>query len=139
MTGGLRVTTRVYNQELGSWQGFIVDISMKEDEAQIRVREPRMGGWSVVVEFHVFGAPRFSVKRSQNTSFKGFWRLWTENRGAPKTRESTTTDPTPHSRLSDLSLQASSERHFLEVRVFVCKYKYFLLRDRRDTSSHTHH
>ena len=41
-----------------------------------------------MVECCVFGAPRFS----------GFWDLWTENRGAPKTRNSTTTDPTPHSR-----------------------------------------
>ena len=46
-----------------------------------------------------FGAPRFSVQRSQNTYFKGFWGLWTENRGAPRTRKSTTTDPTPHSEI----------------------------------------
>ena len=34
---------------------------------------------------------------------KGFGDLWTENRGAPKTPNSTTTDPTPHSRPSDYS------------------------------------
>ena len=37
-----------------------------------------------MVDFRVFGAPRFSVQRSQNTYFKGFWGLWTENRGAPQ-------------------------------------------------------
>ena len=40
-------------------------------------------------------APPFSVQRSKNTCSKGFWNLWTENRGAPKTRHPTTTDPTP--------------------------------------------
>ena len=30
--------------------------------------------------------------------FKGFWHLWTENRGAPKTPNSTMTDLTPHLR-----------------------------------------
>ena len=44
----------------------------------------RQGDGSVVVEFGVFGAPRFSVQRSQNTCFKGFGDLRTENRGAPK-------------------------------------------------------
>ena len=33
--------------------------------------------------------------------FKGFGDLWTENRGAPKTPNPTTTDPTPHSRPTD--------------------------------------
>ena len=33
--------------------------------------------------------------------FKGFWDLWTENRGAPKTPNSATTDLTPHVRPSD--------------------------------------
>ena len=33
------------------------------------------GVGSVVVEFGVLGAPRFSVQRSQNTCFKGFWDL----------------------------------------------------------------
>ena len=40
------------------------------------------GVGSVVVDFRVFGAPRFSVQR-------------------PKPRNSTTTDPTPHSRPSE--------------------------------------
>ena len=60
------------------------------------------GVGSVVVEFGVFGAPRFSVQRSQNPLKQVFWDLWTENRGAPKTPNSTTTDPTPHSRPSEL-------------------------------------
>ena len=38
------------------------------------------------VEFGVFGAPRFSVQRSQNTSFKGFWDLWAQIR-APQKRQ----------------------------------------------------
>ena len=54
------------------------------------------GVGSVVVEFAVFGAPWFSVQRSQNTYFKGFWDLWTENGGTPpKKPNPTTTDPTP--------------------------------------------
>ena len=61
----------------------------------------KWGVGSVVVEFGVFGAPRFSVQRSQNACFKGFGDHWTENRGAPKTPNSTTTDPTPHSRPSE--------------------------------------
>ena len=32
-----------------------------------------------------FGAPRFSVQRSQNPLKSVFWGLWTENWGAPKT------------------------------------------------------
>ena len=64
-------------------------------------KKKEWGVGSVVVEFGVFGAPRFSVQRSQNACFKGIWDLWTENRGAPKTPNSTTTDPTPHSRPSD--------------------------------------
>ena len=54
-----------------------------------------------MVDFRFFGSPRFSVLRSENTYFKWFWGLWTEKRGAPKTRKSTTTDPTPPSRPSD--------------------------------------
>ena len=58
------------------------------------------GVGSVVVDFRVFGAPRFSVRAPK--PFKiSIWGLWTENRGAPKTRKSTTTDPTPHFRPSD--------------------------------------
>ena len=59
------------------------------------------GVGSVVVDFRVFGAPRFAVQKPPNTCFKGFWGFWTENRGAPKKRKLTTTDPTPHSRPSD--------------------------------------
>ena len=53
------------------------------------------GVGSVVVDFRVFGAPRFSVQRSKDAYFEGFCGLWTEKGGAPKTRKSTTTDPTP--------------------------------------------
>ena len=66
---------------------------------------------AVVVDFRVFGAPRFSVQTSQNTYFKGFWGLWKENRGAPKTRKSTATDPAPHSRPSEF---------FEVISVFLC-------------------
>ena len=52
---------------------------------------------SVVVGFRVFGAPQFSVQRSQNTCFKRFGVLWAEIRCAPKTRNPTAMDPTPHS------------------------------------------
>ena len=55
-----------------------------------------------MVGFRVFGAPRFSVLTSQHTYFKGLRDLWAENRGAPKMRNPTTTDPTPF-RPSDLS------------------------------------
>ena len=39
---------------------------------------------SVVVEFGVFGAPQFSLRRSQNPLKEVFWDVGTENRGAPK-------------------------------------------------------
>ena len=71
-----------------------------------------MGGW-------IRRAPRFSVQRSPNTYFKGFGGLWTENRGAKKTRKSTTTDPTPHSRPSNCNLAGDTKaefRKFLEAR-----------------------
>ena len=64
--------------------------------AKFRSSEGREWGVrSVVVQFDAFGAPRFSVQRSQMTYFKRFWDLWSENRGAPKTQNSTTTDLTP--------------------------------------------
>ena len=52
-----------------------------------RAEIPENGGldpWWLDVA--LFGAPRFSVQRSQNTYFKGFEELWTENRGAQKKR-----------------------------------------------------
>ena len=48
-----------------------------------------------------WGAPIFSPEVPQIPIFKGFGDLWTENRGAPKTPNSTTTDLTPHLRPSD--------------------------------------
>ena len=47
------------------------------------------------------GRPNFSPEVPKIPIFKGFWDLWTENRGAPKTPNSTTTDLTPHLRPSD--------------------------------------
>ena len=67
-------------------------------------RGPRMGGWirrGWISRF--WGAPIFSPEVPKFLFFKGFWDLWTENRGAPKTWKSTTTDPTPHSGPSDFS------------------------------------
>ena len=67
-----------------------------------RITEGReCGVGSVVVDFRVFGAPRFSVQRPRDPLQSVVWDLWTENRGAPKTRNSTMTDPTPHSRPSE--------------------------------------
>ena len=81
-----------------------------------------------MVEFGVFGAPRFSVQRPQNTYFKGFWDLRTENRGAPKTPNSTTTDPTPHSRPSELRTRDRLEifDSFLESRRVALNFSSFL-------------
>ena len=45
-----------------------------------------------------WGAPIFSPEVPKYLFFKGFWDLWTENRGAPKTPNSTTTGLTPHLR-----------------------------------------
>ena len=67
-----------------------------------------MGGVrSVVVEFGVFGAPRFSVRWGlpKYLFLKGFGDLCKENRGAPKTPNSTTTDLTPHLRPSEMDVQ----------------------------------
>ena len=61
----------------------------------------KWGVRSVVVEFGVFGAPQFSVHKSQNPLKEVFGDLWTENWGAPKTPNPTTTDLTPHLRPSD--------------------------------------
>ena len=55
-----------------------------------------------------WGAPLFSPEvpkylflKAQIPIFKGFWDLWTENRGDPRAPNSTTTDLTPHLRPSD--------------------------------------
>ena len=79
----------------------------------------------------IFGAPRFSIQRPQNTYFKGFWGLWTENRGAPKTPNSTTTDPNPHSRPCEKERRRRraekrlSKRVFLESPFLLCLLKVF--------------
>ena len=65
------------------------------------LRGPRMGGWirrGWIWRF--WGAPIFSPE-VPNPLRQVLWDLWTENRGAPKTPNSTTTDPTPHSRPSE--------------------------------------
>ena len=70
---------------------------------QLLVRGLRMGGWirrGWIWRF--WGTPIFSPE-APNTCFKGFWDLWMESRGAPKTPNSTTTDPTPHSRHSEIA------------------------------------
>ena len=41
-----------------------------------------------MVGFRIFGAPRFSVQRSQNALKEAFWDLRTENRGRPKNAKS---------------------------------------------------
>ena len=84
-------------------KGNLIRIKTGLDTYLIRIQSEgrEWGVGSVVLDFRVFGAPQFSVQSPQNTYFKGFWGLWTENRGAPKTRKSSTTDPTPHPRPSD--------------------------------------
>ena len=49
------------------------------------------------------GRPNFPSRGTQILIFKGFGGLWTENRGAQKTPNPTTTDLTPHLRPSDSS------------------------------------
>ena len=51
--------------------------------------------------FAFLGCPDFPSGEPKNPSKQAFGDLGTENRGAPKTRKSTTTDPTPHSRPSE--------------------------------------
>ena len=67
------------------------------------VSEGRNGGSDTSwLNLAFLGRPDFpSGQRSPNTYFKGFWDTWTENRGAPKTPNSTTTDLTPHLRPSE--------------------------------------
>ena len=70
------------------------------------VRRLGVGGWMRRGSIsHFWGRPD-SPSRSKHAYFKGFWdlRLWTENRGAAKTRNPSTTDPTPRSRPSDFIL-----------------------------------
>ena len=47
------------------------------------------------------GRPDFQSRGPQIPIFKGFWDLWTEDRGAPKTPNSTMTDLTTHLRPSE--------------------------------------
>ena len=77
-------------------------------DVEIFIRGPRMGRWIRRRWVCVFGAPRFSVQRPENPSFeeilllKGFGAIWGKNLGHPKNADPTMTDPTPHSRPSDL-------------------------------------
>ena len=82
----------------------------------------KWGVRSVVVGSGVFGAPRFSVQRSEIPIFKGFWDLWTEKRGAPKTPKSTTTDLTPHLRPSEKSLMSVTFRPQFEGRSWLREF-----------------
>ena len=72
-------------------------------------RATKNGGvGSVVVGFRGFwGAPIF---RLPNPLKYVLWDLWTENRGAPKARNPTTTDPTPHFRLEDETFEGNAPR-----------------------------
>ena len=55
--------------------------------------------WSEGRKWGAFlGRPDFQSRGPQIPIFKGFGDLWTENRGAPKTPNPTTTDLTPHLR-----------------------------------------
>ena len=54
------------------------------------------------------GRPDFPSRGPQIPILKGFWDLWTENWGAPKTPSPTTTDLTPHLRPSDVKLTVPS-------------------------------
>ena len=69
----------------------------------INQRAANGGVRSVVVEFGIFGAPRFSIQRSQNPLKVGIWGPLDGKRGTPKTPNSTTTDLTPHLRPSESS------------------------------------
>ena len=54
------------------FRGIIFGGNATNSRNQLRKR-PQMGVRSVVVEFGVFGAPRFSVQRSQNPLKIGIW------------------------------------------------------------------
>ena len=51
---------------------------------------------------HSFPELRFS--EGQDWGGGRFWGLWTETRGAPKTRDPTTTDSNAHSRPPEVSV-----------------------------------
>ena len=51
------------------------------------------------------GRPDFPSRGPKILVLKGLGDLWTENQGAPRTPNPTTTGPTPHSRPSDRILQ----------------------------------
>ena len=73
------------------------------------IRGPQMGGQIRHGRIGVFGAPRFfSPEIPKYLFFKGFWDLWTENRGRPQKTppNSTTTDLTPHLRPSEFNVNA---------------------------------
>ena len=61
--------------------------------------------------WHFWGAPIFSPEVPKYLFLKGFWDLSTENRGAPKTPNSTTTDLTPHLRPSEMYRRHKWEAH----------------------------
>ena len=74
-------------------------------------RGPRMGGWirrGWIWRF--WGHP-------QNAYFKVIWDLWTENRGAPKMPNPTTTDPAAHSRPADTFAAKTHEKHVWDMTI----------------------
>ena len=114
----------------GAWQvtGCVTQIGLADFGRTLRVSLPccsEQGAWNWVVvnccdgcrkmsqraenggldpswlNLAFLGRPDSQFRGPQNPSKQIFWDLWTENRGAPKTPNSTTTDPTPHSRPSE--------------------------------------
>ena len=78
----------------------------------LHIRGPQMGGQIRRGRMWRFwGAPFFSPEVPKYLFLKGF-ELWTDNRGAPKTPNSTTTDPTPHLRSSDAQISAKLLKSF---------------------------
>ena len=65
------------------------------------------GVGSGVIGYGVFGAPRFSVQRLQNIYLKGCGTSGQKIGGPQQTPNPTTTDPTPHSRPSELTCSHS--------------------------------
>ena len=68
------------------------------------------------------GRPDVQSRGPQIPIFKGFWDLWTENRGAPKTPNSTTTDLTPHLRPSDACARSNNRTNSpMTLDEYLCK------------------
>ena len=87
-----------------------------------------MGGWICRGWLSLFGAPPFSVQRChQNTYFKEFWDLWTENRRVPTMRNPNTTDPTPQFSAYSQPCDFLHKVFLRPSRVKYVRAKYFVL------------